>query len=158
MAELEIVHATGRIEASPETVWAYLGDPERMVHLNQDLIEVRDISPAGALQAGQRWIERSRTPLGEQELRTRVVAVDGVDRHVRLESHGPMGVCIEGGMHLRPSGSGTEVVLEHRITLPGGPLFSGAVAALLAGRVRQNSRAALERLAAGVQARKPGVG
>jgi|GEM_PF-5640565 len=158
MAEPETVRATGRIDAAPETVWAYLCDPERMVRLNPDLMEIRAIAPVGALQTGQRWIERSRTPLGEQELQTRVVTVDSAEGRIRLESRGPMGVRIEGGMQLRAAGTGTEVVLEHRLTLPGGPLFSGAAAALLAGRVRQGSQAALERLAAGVRAGVPRPG
>lgn len=151
MAEPEIVRATGRIDAAAETVWQYLCDPARMVALNPDLVEMRDLSPAGPLQTGQRWIERSRTPLGEHELQTRVVTVDRAAGRIRLESRGPMGVRIEGGMQLRAVGPATELVLEHRITLPGGGLFSGAAAAVLAGRVRQSSREALQRLASGVR-------
>lgn len=151
MAEPEVIQVTGRVDALPGAVWDYLCDPGRMVRLNPDLIEMRGLDPPGPLHTGQRWVERSRTPLGEQELQTRVVEVEHPQWRIRLESRGPIGTRIQGSLQLSPADAGTQVTLEHHLTLPGGPLVSGAAMALLAGRVRQGSEAALARLAEGVK-------
>ena len=146
-----MISVTGRVDAPPAAVWAYLSEPGRLVRLNPDLIEMRGLDPVGPLHTGQRWVERSRTPLGDQELQTRVIEVDPEGLRIRLESRGPMGTRIQGGLQLAAVGGATEVTMEHRLTLPGGPLMSGAATALLAGRVRQGSEGALARLAAGVK-------
>lgn len=151
MALTETVRESGRVDAAPAAVWAYLSDPQRMVGLNPDLIAIRDLAPAGPMVVGQSWVERTRTPLGEQEVQTQVLAVDQAGGRIRLEGRGPLGVRIDGTMQLRAEGAGTAVILEHRLTVPGGPLTAGPALALLSARVRQGSRAALRRLAAGLQ-------
>lgn len=156
MAEWDLVRVSGRIPFPPEAVWAYLCDPDRLVHLNPDLLDWRGPDPPGTLHTGQRWVERSQTPLGLQELQTRVVGVDAIRHCVSLESRGALGTRVQGLVGLVASdGATTTVTLEHRLALPGGPWLAGAAAALLAVRVRQGSEAALVRLTAGLRAAGP---
>ncbi len=146
------VRTLQRIAAPPARVWAYLGDPARLVGLNPDLLELLDLTPAGPLQAGQHWTERQRTPLGTQQVRTRVALLDAATGRIRLDGAGPLGLHIAGDLQVRPAGTETEVSLENRLSLPGGPLLGGTALAVLAGQVRAGSRAALIRLAAAVAA------
>ena len=138
-------------------IWGYMIDPHRLAALNPDSVGIDAVHPAGPLQSGQHWVEHAHSPLGLQNLETRVATVDAERGVIEIQANGPFGLHITSRISLTPvtgDNGQTIVVFEHRCVWPSGPLRA-VIAGVIGARMRAGTDTALHRLARAVEGATP---